>query len=165
MLQVIGGHDPNDPTSSREPVPNFTSAIGHGLKGTRIGVIKQLIEGVGGELSPVFDAALTTLRELGAAVEEVSIPSIGQAPALATAIMFAEAAEFHEGWIRTRPQDYGLDVRRTLEAGMLTPAMYYVRAQRTRAVVLAEALTALENRIALIAPTAAIPAPRIAAFQ
>src|SRR5690348_13309745 len=41
MLQVIAGHDPNDPTSSREPVPNFTSAIGHGLKGSRIGVIKQ----------------------------------------------------------------------------------------------------------------------------
>jgi aspartyl-tRNA(Asn)/glutamyl-tRNA(Gln) amidotransferase subunit A len=165
MLQVIAGHDPNDPTSSHEPVPNFTSAIGHGLKGTRIGVIKQLFEGVGGELSPTFDAALATLRELGAAVEEVSIPSIEQAPALATTITFAEAAEFHESSIRTRPQDYGLDVRRMLEAGMLTPAMYYVRAQRARAVVLAETLAALENRIALIAPTAAIPAPRIAAFQ
>jgi aspartyl-tRNA(Asn)/glutamyl-tRNA(Gln) amidotransferase subunit A len=165
MLQVIAGHDPNDPTSSREPVPNFTSAIGRSLKGTRIGVIKQLMEGIGGEFSPLFDAALVTLRDLGAAVEEVSIPSIGQAPAIATTIMFAEAAEFHEDWIRTRPQDYGLDVRRTLEAGMLTPAMYYVRAQRARAVVLAETLTALQNRIALVAPTAAIPAPRIAVFQ
>jgi aspartyl-tRNA(Asn)/glutamyl-tRNA(Gln) amidotransferase subunit A len=165
MLQVIAGYDPNDPTSSREPVPNFTSAIGRGLKGTRIGVIKQLMEGVGGEFSPLFDAALSKLRDLGAAVEEVSIPSIGQAPAIATTIMFAEAAEFHEDWIRTRPQDYGLDVRRTLEAGMLTPAMYYVRAQRARAVVLAESLAALENRIALVAPTAAIPAPGIAVFQ
>jgi aspartyl-tRNA(Asn)/glutamyl-tRNA(Gln) amidotransferase subunit A len=165
MLQVIAGHDPNDPTSSREPVPNFTSAIGRTLKGTRIGVIKQLMEGIGGEFSALLDAALVTLRDLGAAVEEVSIPSIGQAPAIATTIMFAEAAEFHEDWIRTRPQDYGLDVRRTLEAGMLTPAMYYVRAQRARAVVLAETLTALQNRIALVAPTAAIPAPRIAVFQ
>jgi aspartyl-tRNA(Asn)/glutamyl-tRNA(Gln) amidotransferase subunit A len=165
MLQVIAGYDPNDPTSSREPVPNFTSAIGRSLKGTRIGVVKQLMEGVGGDFSPLFDAALSKLRDLGAAVEEVSLPSIGQAPAIATTIMFAEAAEFHEDWIRTRPQDYGLDVRRTLEAGMLTPAMYYVRAQRARAVVLAESLAALENRIALVAPTAAIPAPRIAVFQ
>ncbi len=165
MLQVIAGHDPNDPTSSREPVPNFTSAIGHTLKGTRIGVIKQLMEGLSSEVSASIDAALSRLRDLGAAVEEVSIPSIGHAPAIATTIMFAEAAEFHEDWIRTRPQDYGLDVRRTLEAGMLTPAMYYVRAQRARAVVLAESLAALENRIALVAPTAAIPAPRIAVFQ
>jgi aspartyl-tRNA(Asn)/glutamyl-tRNA(Gln) amidotransferase subunit A len=161
MLQVIAGHDPNDPTSSREPLPDFTSAIGRSLKGTKVGVIKQLLEGVSGELLPSFKAAVARLRDLGAAVEEVSIPSIGQAPAIATTIMFAEAAEFHEDWIRTRPQDYGADVRRTLEAGMLTPAMYYVRAQRARAVVLAESLAALENRIVLIAPTAAISAPRI----
>jgi aspartyl-tRNA(Asn)/glutamyl-tRNA(Gln) amidotransferase subunit A len=161
MLQVIAGHDPDDPTSSREPVPDFSSAIGRSLKGTTVGVIKQLLEGRNGEVSPLFEAALRTLRDLGAAVEEISIPSIEQAPAIATTIMFAEAAEFHEDWIRTRPQDYGPDVRRTLEAGMLTPAMYYVRAQRARAVVLAEALAALEDRIALIAPAAAIAAPRI----
>jgi aspartyl-tRNA(Asn)/glutamyl-tRNA(Gln) amidotransferase subunit A len=161
MLQVIAGHDPNDPTSSRESVPDFSSAIGRGLKGTRIGVIKQLLNGVGGEVFSSCEAALAKLRDLGAAVEEVSIPSIEQAPAMATTIMFAEAAEFHEDWMRTRPQDYGIDVRRTLEAGMLTPAMHYVRAQRARAVVLAETLAALENRIALVAPTAAIPAPRI----
>jgi aspartyl-tRNA(Asn)/glutamyl-tRNA(Gln) amidotransferase subunit A len=45
---------------------------------------------------------------------------------------------------------------------MLTPAMYYVRAQRARSVVLAETLAALENRIALVAPTAALPAPSLA---
>jgi aspartyl-tRNA(Asn)/glutamyl-tRNA(Gln) amidotransferase subunit A len=158
MLQVIAGHDPNDQTSSREPVPDFSSAIGRSLKGTRIGVIKQLAEGVGGEVSSSFQAALAKLSELGTAVEQVSLPSIDQAPALATTIMFAEAAEFHENWVRTRPQNYGLDVRRTLEAGMLTPAMYYVRAQRARATVLAETLAALDGRIALLAPTAAIPA-------
>jgi Asp-tRNA(Asn)/Glu-tRNA(Gln) amidotransferase A subunit family amidase len=161
MLQVIAGHDPNDPTSSGEPVPDFSSAIGHSLKGTRAGVIKQLLDGVSGEVRACFDAALSKLHDLGVAVDEVSIPSIEQAAAIATTIMFAEAAEFHEDWIRTRPQDYGFDVRRTLEAGMLTPAMYYVRAQRARAMVLAETLAALKNRIAVIAPTAAIPAPRI----
>jgi aspartyl-tRNA(Asn)/glutamyl-tRNA(Gln) amidotransferase subunit A len=161
MLQMIAGHDPNDPTSSRELVPDFSSAIGLSLKGTRIGIIKQLMEGVSDEVTSFFQAAAAKLGELGAAVEEVSIPSIEHAPALVTTIMFAEAAEFHEGWLRMRPQDYGLDVRRTLEAGMLTPALYYVRAQRARVVVLAEALAALQNRIALIAPTAAIPAPRI----
>jgi aspartyl-tRNA(Asn)/glutamyl-tRNA(Gln) amidotransferase subunit A len=165
MLQSIAGYDPNDPTSSRETVPDFCGAVGRSLKGSRIGIIKQLAEAVSGDVSTSFQAAITKLHDLGAAVEEVSVPSIEQAPALATTIMFAEAAEFHEDWIRTRPQDYGFDLRRTLEAGMLTPAMYYVRAQRARAVVLAETLAALENRIALVAPTASIPAPRIAAFQ
>jgi aspartyl-tRNA(Asn)/glutamyl-tRNA(Gln) amidotransferase subunit A len=164
MLQVIAGHDRNDPTSSREPVPDFSSAIGRSIKGARIGLVKQLREDIG-EVSSAFEAAMVKLRELGALVEEASIPSIEQASALATTIMFAEAAEFHENWIRTRPQDYGLDVRRTLEAGMLTPAMYYVRAQRARAIVLAEMLAALEGRLALVAPTAAIPAPKIVSVQ
>jgi aspartyl-tRNA(Asn)/glutamyl-tRNA(Gln) amidotransferase subunit A len=161
MLQVIAGHDSNDPTSSREPVPDFSSAIGRSLKGTRIGTIRELVEGVGSEVSSSFQAASAKLQSLGAAVEEVSIPSIAQASALATTIMFAEAAEFHEHWMRERPQDYGPDVRRTLEAGMLTPAMYYVRAQRARTVVLAETLAALEDRLVLIAPSAGIPAPAI----
>jgi aspartyl-tRNA(Asn)/glutamyl-tRNA(Gln) amidotransferase subunit A len=164
MLQVIAGHDRNDPTSSQEPVPDLSSAIGKSIKGTRIGLVKQLSD-VRGEVASAFEAALVQLRQLGASVEEVSIPSMDQAAAIATTIMFAEAAEFHENWIRTRPQDYGLDIRRTLEAGMLTPAMYYVRAQRARAIVLAETLAALDGRLALVAPTAAIPAPKIALVQ
>jgi aspartyl-tRNA(Asn)/glutamyl-tRNA(Gln) amidotransferase subunit A len=165
MLQVIAGHDPLDPTSSQQPIPDFTSAIGRSLKGSRIGFVKQLVQETGGEISTSFEAAMVRLRELGATVDEVSIPSIDQAAAIATTIMFAEAAEFHEKWIRTRAQDYGSDVRRTLEAGMMTPAMYYVRAQRARALVLAQALGALENHLALVAPTAAITAPRIDLFQ
>jgi len=160
MLQVIAGHDPDDPSSSREPVPDFASTIDRGIKGTRIGLIKELLGGISSELSPLFDAALHELGNLGAELDEVSIPSIEQASTIATNIMFGEAAEFHEQWLRTRPNDYGVDVRRTLEAAMLMPAMYYVRAQRARAVVLAETLAALENRIVLVAPTSAIPAPR-----
>ena len=63
--------------------------------------------------------------------------------------------------MRTRAADYGIDVRRALEAGMLTPGLHYLRAQRARAVMLAQALTALEGRSVLLAPTAAIPAPHI----
>src|SRR5438445_2475992 len=79
MLQVIAGHDPNDPTSSREPLTDFSSTIGHGLRGTRIGRIKQLSSGVSAEVSSAFDAALRELRNLGAEVDEVSLPSIEQA--------------------------------------------------------------------------------------
>ncbi|MGH7988342.1 MAG: amidase family protein, partial [Candidatus Binataceae bacterium] len=53
------------------------------------------------------------------------------------------------------------DVRRALEAGMMTPAGDYVRSQRARPLVLAQALDAMEGRMALLAPTAAIAAPRI----
>jgi aspartyl-tRNA(Asn)/glutamyl-tRNA(Gln) amidotransferase subunit A len=161
MLQVIAGHDPDDPTSSREPVPDYSAAFGRDIKGTRIGVIKELTRGLGEEMAHSFDSAVRQLRTLGAEIEEVSIPAIEHASTIATAIMFAEASEYHEKWMRTRPGDYGADVRRMLEAGMLAPAANYVRAQRARPVLLAQALEALEKRNVLVAPTASIAAPRI----
>ena len=160
MLQVIAGYDVNDATSSREPVPDYASACGREIKGLRIGVVKELISDHAGEVSQSFNGALDQLRTLGAEVVDISIPAIEHAASITTNITWAEAAEYHERYMRTRPQDYGHDVRRMLEGAMLLPAAQYVRAQRARPVLLAQALGALEKCAVLVAPTAAIPAPR-----
>jgi len=80
-------------------------------------------------------------------------------------ITWAEALEIHEAWMRTRPQDYGDDVRRLLEGGMMTTATSYIRAQRARARTLAESLAALADRDVLVAPASAIVAPKIGTTQ
>jgi aspartyl-tRNA(Asn)/glutamyl-tRNA(Gln) amidotransferase subunit A len=162
MLQVIAGHDPHDSTSSTEPMPDYVQGLtGGDLTGVRVGIIKELLTGLSDEVAISFNSALLQLRILGAEVDEVEIANIDMSSTIATAIMFAEAGEYHEQWMRTRAHDYGADVRRMLEAGMLTPAIYYVRAQRSRAAILAETLKALDKFTVLVAPTAAIPAPRI----
>jgi aspartyl-tRNA(Asn)/glutamyl-tRNA(Gln) amidotransferase subunit A len=120
-----------------------------------------LMTGLSDEVAHSFNGALRQLRILGADVDEIDIPHIEMSSTIATNIMFAEAAEYHEQWMRTRSHEYGADVRRMLEAGMMTPAIYYVRAQRSRAAILAETLKALDHFTVLAAPTAAIPAPRI----
>ncbi|MBF6560883.1 MAG: Asp-tRNA(Asn)/Glu-tRNA(Gln) amidotransferase subunit GatA [Candidatus Binataceae bacterium] len=161
MLSIIAGHDPADVTSSREPVPDYAAALTGDLAGVRVGLIAQLMNGLSDEVAHGFSAAIRQLRAGGAEVAEVALPSLEMASSIATNIMFAEAAEFHEPWMRTRAHEYGADVRRSLEAGMLTPAIYYVRAQRARAALLAEAMGALEKFTVLAAPAAAITAPRI----
>jgi aspartyl-tRNA(Asn)/glutamyl-tRNA(Gln) amidotransferase subunit A len=161
MLQVIAGHDPNDSTSSREAVPDYTAALERDAKGIRVGIIKQLAAGTSDEVAHSFNAAVREFKVIGVEVDEVSIPTIAMASTIATNIMWAEAYEYHEKWMRTRPDDYGLDVRRMLEAGMHTPAVNYVRSQRARARLLAEVLNALDKFDVLIAPTAGIEAPRI----
>jgi aspartyl-tRNA(Asn)/glutamyl-tRNA(Gln) amidotransferase subunit A len=160
MLQVIGGYDPNDATSSHEAMPNYAAACGREIKGMRVGVIREMRTGLDATVAASFDAALAKLGSLGAQLTEVSIPAIEQVSAVASTITFAEAAEHHQQWIGTTPGDYGKDVRRAIEAGMLLPAVHYIRAQRARAAVLAQALSALEHCAVLVAPTAAIPAPR-----
>ena len=161
MLQVIAGHDPNDATSSREPVPHYAAACGRDIKGMRVGVVKELTSGLSSEVAASFNGALAQLRDLGAEVIEVSIPAIAHIAGISSTITFVEAAEYHQAWMRTRADDYGIDVRRALEAGMLTPGVLYVRAQRARSVMLAQAMAALERCAVLVAPTTAILAPCI----
>jgi aspartyl-tRNA(Asn)/glutamyl-tRNA(Gln) amidotransferase subunit A len=161
MLGVIAGHDPNDSTSSRNAVPDYTKSLGADIKGARIGVIRELKSGLSDDVSRSFDAALKQLEALGAAVEEVSVPSIEASGVVTGVITWAEALEYHEQWMRTRPGDYGADVRRLLEMGMGVTATSYVRAQRMRARILADSLNAIDGREVLVAPTSSIPAPRI----
>ena len=161
MLGVIAGHDPDDSTSSRNPVPNYTAALDNDIAGLRIGVIRELNHGLSNDVARSFNAALKQLAAMGAAVEEVSAPAIETASVATTVVMLAEALEYHENWIRTRPNDYGADVRGLLEMGMGIPATSYVRMQRARAAVLADTLRAMENQDVLVAPGSAIAAPRI----
>ncbi len=161
MLNVIAGYDPHDATSSREPVPDYTSRLGGDLKGMRIGVIRELTTGVSAPVADAFNAALKQFGALGATVDEVSIPSFVEGAQVTMVVLMAEALEFHEQWMRERPQDYGHDVRSLIETSMTISAVNYVRAQRERNLMLAEALNALEKNAVLLAPAQAIPAPRI----
>jgi aspartyl-tRNA(Asn)/glutamyl-tRNA(Gln) amidotransferase subunit A len=160
MLGVIAGHDHNDATSSGEPVPDYAQALDRDINGMRIGVIKELRGGVSAEVEHAMNAAIETLGKLGALVEDVSVPSMDTALAY-FAISGAEALEFHENWLRMRPGDYGEDVRARLLAASMISASTYVRAQRARTVLLADAMRALDHHDVLLAPGCAIPAPRI----
>jgi aspartyl-tRNA(Asn)/glutamyl-tRNA(Gln) amidotransferase subunit A len=163
LLNAIAGPDPNDATTSMEPVPDFTSELERGLHGLRLGMVDELRLGLDGEVARSFEAALALLAGAGAVIEQVSIPELTSAAARAarTAIVRAEALEIHERWLLERPGDYGNDVRQLLELGMAVPASAYVRAQRMRAMVLAQAEQALEKVNALVSPTCIITAPRI----
>src|ERR1700688_2404149 len=161
MLNIIAGYDPNDAPSSREPVPDYTSRLGGDLKGMRVGVIRELNTGVSEPVSRAFETALKQFGSLGAAVEEVSIPSFAEGSMVAMMVLMAEALEFHEQWIRERPNDYGADVRSLIETSMMVTAAQYVRAQRERNLMLAEALAALQDHGVLLAPSQTSAAPRI----
>src|SRR6516225_9059917 len=70
MLQVIAGFDPNDATASREPVPDYARALSSDVKGTRIGIIRELRTGINAEVGEGFEAAMKQLAALGAEIEE-----------------------------------------------------------------------------------------------
>ncbi|MGH7932530.1 MAG: amidase [Candidatus Binataceae bacterium] len=161
MLGVIAGHDPNDATSSREPVADYAQLLGRDIKGMRIGVIRELQRGLAAEVADSFSAAMKQFAALGVEVDEVAIPSIEAASATALAIIWGEALEFHEQWFRTRAEDYSKGVRRMLEMATTTTATAYIRAQRARALILGETMRAFERHDILATPACTTVPPRI----
>ena len=79
----LAGYDPADPASSREPVDDYTAPLGRGVRGLRVGVPREyFFEGRRPRGRESVRAGLATLRQLGADVRDVEIPSIEAAPAL-----------------------------------------------------------------------------------
>jgi aspartyl-tRNA(Asn)/glutamyl-tRNA(Gln) amidotransferase subunit A len=158
LLGALAGHDSADPASSRAPVGDYLSGLGQGIRGLRVGVPRAyFLEGIQPEVVAAFEQALGTLRELGASVADVEIPSIWTAPAY-MAIMLSEAFAYHERDLRERPHLYGEGLRDKLLAGGVFSGSEYVQAQRLRARLQAEMLEALRRVDVLATPTMPSPA-------
>ncbi len=65
----------------------------------------------------------------------------------------AEPSTYHQHWLRTRPQDYGDDVRVLLEVGEMLLATHYLQAQRYRTLLRHEFVEAFESVDVFICPT------------
>src|SRR5881296_3253116 len=163
MLQALAGHDPADPASSREPVADYLVPLGQGIRGLRVGVPRAyFFEGVDAEVEKAFEEALATLRDLGATVTDVEIPSIQTSWAF-LAILMAEAFAYHERDVRAHPELYGDVLRERVLAGGLILGSEYVQAQRLRSRLHAEMLEVLGRVDVLATPTTPKPAPTFAA--
>ncbi|WP_299669009.1 amidase [uncultured Ruegeria sp.] len=76
LLEVLAGEDGLDPRQYKPTVYSYTEALGRGAQGMRIGVLKEGFGHANSETdvdAKVMQAA-DRFRELGARVEEVSIP-------------------------------------------------------------------------------------------
>lgn len=74
LLNVLAGRDDKDATSSFEPVEDYTKDLEKNIKGTRIAVIKGIVDGVKErEMLSAFNKTVAYLQEQGAIVEPVEI--------------------------------------------------------------------------------------------
>lgn len=166
MLQALAGHDPKDPTSSTAPVPDYSRSLREDVKGLTIGVPRHFFfapnPSVNPEVVATVEKGLTVLQELGANLEEVTIPSIDHVRASNIVIMLSEAFAFHEKNLKTRPQEFGELVRARFRIGGLFSSSDYVQAQRVRQVIKRDFAEVLRKVDLLVTPTMTQPA---AAFE
>ena len=70
-----------------------------------------------------------------------------------------KAAEIHLDWLKTRPEDYGEDVRKMLIQGTEVPAVNYINALKNIKEIRNEFLKILKRVDVIIIPTTALTAP------
>ncbi len=162
VLAVLAGPDPKDPTSSPEPVPDYAADLSRGVSGLRVAVLQEYAtDPMEPEVAAGFERALEVLRQLGAAVEEVSVPLVDYTAGAMSAISAGEISSYHDRWLRTRPEDYGAELRTRIEANLLVAASDYVNGQRVRARMIEEFHGVFRRYDALVCPTEPITAPRL----
>lgn len=164
LLQAIAGPDSRDLTAAAVPVPDYPASLQgpEGARGLRVGVPRQFyFDNVHPGVAAAVRDAIDQLSRLGAEVIEVDLPRVAHAPAALTPIIAGEAATWHRKWLLERGDEYGLEVRTRLEAGLRLPATAYLQAQQIRAAIAADFAAAFARVDLLVAPTVAIPAPAI----
>jgi aspartyl-tRNA(Asn)/glutamyl-tRNA(Gln) amidotransferase subunit A len=139
LLQAIAGHDARDTASANADVPDFSSDLHQGIKGMRIGVPRAgwFDENLGVEpaTETLFNQALKTLEELGAAIIEIDGKPFSIARKANQTILVCEAYAYHEKPLQEVPEKFGSSVRRRMLEGAFLSAADYITAQRARFVL------------------------------
>ncbi len=137
-LGVLAGRDPADPATLDEPVPEYTSHLGRGVDGLRVGVLRgEPFAPMQPGVSAAFGAAVACLEELGATPVEVTVAELGYAIAAEFAVIAPEAGHYHRRRLRDHAASIDPAIRALLVSGLLLPAAQYVRGLQARKAIAA----------------------------
>ncbi len=178
VLQAIAGSDPLDSTCSARGVPDYLAGLDDGVQGMRLGVPSEyFVAGIQPGVERAVRAAAAQLAQLGAHVEEISLPHTEYALPAYYLIAPAEAssnlarydgtrygfvahrgATLIEEYQATRRQGFGAEVRRRIMLGTYALSAgyydaYYVKAQKVRTLIKEDFDTAFRTVDAIVAPT------------
>jgi len=176
-LQAISGYDNMDSTSINTPVPDYSAALGKDIKGLKIGVISEMLgEGTSPDVRQAIENAVKTYENLGAKIEEISIPHNKYAVATYYIIAMAEASanlarfdgvkygyrtkdakNIMEMYLKSRAEGFGDEVKTRIMIGTYALSSgyydaYYKKAQQVRAKIKHDFDKAWEKVDVLLSP-------------
>lgn len=177
-LQVISGHDPYDSTSIEQAVPDYLASLKKDITGLKIGVVSEFLdEGLQPEVKNAISNSIKVFENLGAKIEEISLPhnkyAVGTYYIIATAEASANLARYDgvkygyrtpksenimEMYTKTREEGFGDEVKRRIMLGTYALSSgyydaYYKKAQQLRTLIRRDFDRAWEKVDLLICPT------------
>ena len=160
MMQVIAGHDPQDPLSSTAPVPDYAAGLGRSVEGMRVGIIDGILREVRfrrGQAG-VRRSARHATRSLGMTVEEVTVPHMDLIPAVQLCASRVESTGDAEYYLRHHARDYSPSMLSTQIQALTVSGLDYNQSQRIRRLICDGFDEALEEVDVIVAPTGPVPA-------
>ncbi|MDO9556083.1 MAG: Asp-tRNA(Asn)/Glu-tRNA(Gln) amidotransferase subunit GatA [Coriobacteriia bacterium] len=179
VLNAIAGKDEMDATSVTETVPDFTATLNDGVKGLRVGIVRDMLEleGLDPGIKASVEAAAARYAALGAEVGDVDIPAarhglsayyiIGPAEASSNLARFDgirygyrvdDATDVLDLYMRSRAEGFGPESIRRIMLGTYALSAgyydaYYGQAQKARTLIIEDFAKAFESYDVLLTPT------------
>jgi aspartyl-tRNA(Asn)/glutamyl-tRNA(Gln) amidotransferase subunit A len=185
IYDVFAGPDPLDSTTIERDPKGYTDLTGS-LKGKKIGVVKEHMgEGVDAEVKQQIQTAIQKLKEAGAEIIDVSLPSSPLGLAVYYIVVPAEvssnlarydgqrfgyahpeAKNLEESYNKSRSIGFGAEAKRRIMIGTYVLSSgyydaYYRKAQTVRTKIINEFNAIYEQVDFLVGPTAPTTAFRI----
>lgn len=182
LLSVIAGKDPLDVTTLLSPVPKYLDLINRGVKDFKIGVPREyFITGMDIEVEETVKKAIHQFEELGAKIEEVSLPytkyaipayylsgisevsaNLARYDGIRFGFSDKTAATINEVYLNSRAKGFGDEVKRRIMLGTYALSAgyydaYYKKAQKVRTLIKQDFENVFKQVDLLVAPVSPFP--------
>ncbi|MFC1864323.1 amidase [Chloroflexota bacterium] len=161
IFQAVASYDPHDLHSLNERIPDCLASLNSQQK-PRLGLVRQhFFEHIDGETQRHTEEIAEHLRQAGAEVEEVTLPSsFAELHKINRIIMSVESAAYHQEMFARRKDQYRPKIREMVEWGLTIPATEYVTMLQARLQQRADIVPLLRRVDALLTPGAPSTAPK-----
>lgn len=162
ILGIVAGSDGEDAQCSMRPIPNYSSSLGRGVEGLRIGLPKNhFFERLDPQVRSACERSLASFEGAGARIVEVDIPFAAHLAELSRAVVYSEATAVHGETLRTRGSKYSPQVRVRASTGLAISGTHYLEALQGRIPLLEHVVNDVFGRCdLLLTPTLPIRVPR-----
>jgi aspartyl-tRNA(Asn)/glutamyl-tRNA(Gln) amidotransferase subunit A len=181
LLDIIGGHDPQDSTSCRQESTDFYGHLRPQLQGKRVGIVKEFLQlesSISSDIRQQFRKLLDLLQQEGCEVVEVSIPTIAYVPEMYIILSYTELASnlarydgvryghrssnklerWEDVYLCTRSEGFGDNIKKRIMLGYFFSTAenyekYFLKAQKVRRKLTLELQECFRKVSLLLTPT------------
>ena len=183
LLNAMAGFDPQDSTSTQQPVPDYCASLDNTIKGLKIGLPNAFFDdGLDAEVGQVIQTAIDEYRDAGAQIVAIDLPHMSLsvpvyyvlAPAECSSNLSrfdgvryghraADVSDLQELFVRSRSEGFGAEVKRRIMVGTYALSAgyydaYYGKAQQVRRLISNDFQQAFAQVDLILGPTTPTPA-------